>query len=857
MVILALHLALGLLYSVIVPPWEAHDEWAHYKFVEYVARQRALPSPDQRLTHEYAFDEAGQPPLYYVIAALPVSLVDTDDEIKPDVNPYFDLGTGAGGVNAAVHHPEQERFPWRGTILALHLARGVSLLISLVGLIAIYRLGRLLAPERPWPALTALAIAAFSPQYLFISSVVTNDVLIAALGCVIAWLGAKVVLEGLRPGTALALALATGLALITKLSAVALLPFVLLAFIAGAVRALRRGGNRAKPRTLLAVWLTVAAPLIGGLALGVLWVVRNWRLTGELLPRDPWLAYRFVERWFGQAGDIKPVPWAALPSALRYGFRTFWASFGWGNLQAPAWVYWFFTALCLIGLVGVIYWLAQSPEGDLRRARPRDRKVAVGLLALLIASVLALATYRDFDYGSGLIRGRYLLPALGAVATLIALGLDTLADRLFILFSGQAAGLESSLARLPAPAMPVGPGAQPGRAGGLLLAADDRLTLKRAGAQPRVRNLAPPEVGGPGGLQQALFLTLAAVLALTNVLLPLRVIAPAYRPARVAQADLLPGEQPLHARFGDAAELVAYELWPETVHPGDGLGVTLLWRVLTPLDRNYTVGVHLLGEARVKVGQTNVYPGRGNYATTLWRSGDLFRETCWVTVQEPISRPIMGRVKVALFLDDASQAHLPVTDPQGHDLGEAVEFGRFKLAPAAMSEAAAQTPGLQGPVQGPAHFSGAALGETIRLSAFAWQAGRTPPIAGDTITVTLTWDALGRPPADYTVFVHLDGPAGPAAFGDGPPAEDTYPTGLWDRGEQIVDRHPVRLPEEMPAGDYRLIVGLYDAVGVRVAAFDPDGARLTADQVFLERIRVTRLERRGFLPILMGDPVSR
>jgi hypothetical protein len=217
----------------------------------------------------------------------------------------------------------------------------------------------------------------------------------------------------------------------------------------------------------------------------------------------------------------------------------------------------------------------------------------------------------------------------------------------------------------------------------------------------------------------------------------------------------------------------------------------------------------------------------------------------------------MGRVKVALFLDDASQAHLPVTDPQGHDLGEAVEFGRFKLAPAAMSEAAAQTPGLQGPVQGPAHFSGAALGETIRLSAFAWQAGRTPPIAGDTITVTLTWDALGRPPADYTVFVHLDGPAGPAAFGDGPPAEDTYPTGLWDRGEQIVDRHPVRLPEEMPAGDYRLIVGLYDAVGVRVAAFDPDGARLTADQVFLERIRVARLERRGFLPILMGDPVSR
>lgn len=808
MMLLALHLALGFLYSVIVPPWEAHDEWAHYKFVEYVARRRALPPPDQRLTHEYAFDEAGQPPLYYIIAALPVSLVDTDDGLRPDVNPYFDLGTGAGGINAAVHHPEQERFPWRGTILALHLARWVSLLISLVGLIAIYRLGRLLVPEQPEPALIALAIAALSPQYLFISSVVTNDVLIAALGCVIAWLGARVMLEGLHPGTALALAMATGLALVTKLSAVALLPFVLLAFIAGAIRSLRRGTNR------LAVWLTVAIPLIGGLALGVLWAARNWRLTGTLLPRDPWLIYRFVERWFGRAADVQPVPWAALPpveglpSALRYGFRTFWASFGWGNLEAPAWIYWFFTALCLLGLVGLICRLVQ-------RGRSRDRKAVVGLLALLVVSVLAVATYRDFDYGSKLIRGRYLLPALGAVAALIALGLDGLVGLFFT-------------------------------------------------SRP---------------MKRAIFLALAAILTITNVLLPLRVIAPAYRPRLAATADLLPGEQPLHARFGDAAELVAYSLWPETVRPGDGLGVTLLWRVLEPPDRNYTVGVHLLGEARLKVGQTNVYPGRGNYATTLWRPGDLFRETYWVIVQEPIGRPIMGRVKVALFLDDASQAHLPVTDPQGHDLGEAVEFGRFKLAPV-VAEATPPTPDLRGPesptgpgpeslgesgveaVAGP--FAGATLGETIRLSAFTWQAphvggqaGRTPPIAGDTITVTLTWDALGRPPTDYTVFVHLEGPAGPAAFGDGPPAEGTYPTGLWDRGERIVDRHLVHLPEGMPAGDYRLLVGLYDAAGVRLAAFGPDGTRLAADQVFLESIRVTRLERRGFLPALMMAPASR
>jgi len=284
---------------------------------------------------------------------------------------------------------------------------------------------------------------------------------------------------------------------------------------------------------------------------------------------------------------------------------------------------------------------------------------------------------------------------------------------------------------------------------------------------------------------------------------------------------------------------VAYETWPESVRPGEALGVTLLWRVLGPLDRNYTLGVHLLGEGQTKVGETNVYPGRGNYATTLWRAGDLLRETYWVTVREPITRPVMGRVKVAFFLDDHTQAHLPVTDAHGNPLGEAVVFGRFKLAPTA-------------PTAEPTSVSGLALlGETIRLSEATWPGEEALLVAGDAFTVTLTWDVLGRPPADYTVFLHLEGPTGPAAYGDGPPAGGAYPTGLWDRGERIVDRHVVRLPPEMPAGEYALVTGLYDARGQRVIAHGPDGERLPADQILLDHVTVVRRDRRHFIPLIL------
>jgi hypothetical protein len=360
---------------------------------------------------------------------------------------------------------------------------------------------------------------------------------------------------------------------------------------------------------------------------------------------------------------------------------------------------------------------------------------------------------------------------------------------------------------------------------------------------------------------------MVAVLTCANVLLPWQVIAPAYAPPpAIATATqpgdpvaLRPGEQPLGVRFlvaaddpAPAAELVAYELWPETVRPGQALGVTLVWRVLQPLAANYTVGVHLLDAGLNKVGEVNVYPGRGAYATTLWRPGDVFRDVYWVPVQREIPQPMLGRVKVALFVDATAQAdpasvgqHLPVTDAQGASLGEAVLFGRFKLAPAQpAAEPAAE------PAAGPGL---ATVGDAIRLTAATWQAAQTLVLAGSVFTVTLTWEALGRPPADYQVFVHLEDENGPVAFGDGPPAGGDYPTGLWERGDRVEDVHLVRVSENAPRGTYRLVAGMYDATGQRSAAVGPGGERLASDQVLLDHVTVVRLEKRGFFPLYLRE----
>ncbi|MCL4504739.1 MAG: protein kinase [Chloroflexi bacterium] len=88
---------------------------------------------------------------------------------------------------------------------------------------------------------------------------------------------------------------------------------------------------------------------------------------------------------------------------------------------------------------------------------------------------------------------------------------------------------------------------------------------------------------------------------------------------------------------------------------------------------------------------------------------------------------------------------------------------------------------------------------------------------GQTFQFSVLWRAVASVGHDYRVFVHVlkqDGsPAdGVRTNGDRIPMNNgaPAPTSSWVAGTQVTDTYEVALPGNLPAGDYRIEIGLYD-----------------------------------------------
>lgn len=112
------------------------------------------------------------------------------------------------------------------------------------------------------------------------------------------------------------------------------------------------------------------------------------------------------------------------------------------------------------------------------------------------------------------------------------------------------------------------------------------------------------------------------------------------------------------------------------------------------------------------------------------------------------------------------------------------------------------TPAISHPVQ-------ATLGENGEITLLGYDLSSRNLQPGDTITLTLYWQANRRLPHSYTVFLHLLDEMGQvAAQSDGPPRDGQLPTTCWLDEEIVADEHSIALDAVAP-GQYTLQAGMY------------------------------------------------
>lgn len=278
---------------------------------------------------------------------------------------------------------------------------------------------------------------------------------------------------------------------------------------------------------------------------------------------------------------------------------------------------------------------------------------------------------------------------------------------------------------------------------------------------------------------------------------PFTLIRPAYaRPPLLTPAQAAALQPQLDFRAGDVARLVSAQIEPTAVAAGEPFTVTLCWEPLRRTDAPLSQFVQVVGQNDRLVGAgRRTYPGLGSYPTSGWKIGGVFcdRVAAAVAPEEiRADQPELFQIEVGFYWRDTGD-RLPTQDSTGKAITGFVD--RIKIR------------SLSPYVAHPSRVMDADFGGQIRLLGYDLPASVRP---GDSVPLSLYWQAAEQPAADYQVFIHLlDASGKQVAQFDGPPRGGVYPTSAWDAGESVPDAHSLALPAGLAPGLYGLRLGLY------------------------------------------------
>jgi hypothetical protein len=136
---------------------------------------------------------------------------------------------------------------------------------------------------------------------------------------------------------------------------------------------------------------------------------------------------------------------------------------------------------------------------------------------------------------------------------------------------------------------------------------------------------------------------------------------------------------PERAQFGDAIEMIGYDLPKTTVRPGEALNLNLYWHALKPADRSLTVFVHLLDAQGKVIGQSDSVPLGATAPTDTWLVNEYLADPYTFIVN---GDALAGTASLEVgFYDATSGQRLPVTDEHRQVMGDHLVIGGLTVSP--------------------------------------------------------------------------------------------------------------------------------------------------------------------------------
>jgi 4-amino-4-deoxy-L-arabinose transferase-like glycosyltransferase len=402
-VVLAAYLALAAWYNLTVPIFETPDEIWHYLYVRHLSEGRGLPRDEGRNQGLLSQQEGAQPPLYYAFAAALTFWAprgDLQTIVRPNRVGHLGDPGGQGNRNMFLHGPA-EAFPWHGETLTVHLVRLTTTLWGALAVVCAYLIGKRTFSSA-WLAVAAAAVVAFTPEFLFMSAAVNNDVAVAGAMGVLLWLAIRTAQNKPSRSQSFVLGLVAGAVILVKPLAAGGLVVALLGVALSSLRA-----RLALGRLLCQLGLTLAG---AGLACGW-WFLYNRLTYGSVAPLQSFLSR---ENLFAEAPTLREFV-DGLPGL----FLSYWAVFGWFSILVPRPYYQYFQAVVGLAALGLVVLVGRQllwrGRGGARVAWPAVGVAAVGALSIVGAVFVYRLLVAAFH-------GRLLLGGITGFAVLFVLG---------------------------------------------------------------------------------------------------------------------------------------------------------------------------------------------------------------------------------------------------------------------------------------------------------------------------------------------------------------------------------------------------------------------------------------------------